>query len=1405
MSASRDEMPNAWQNVREDHKWAASPMYRGQASAKPSVSGVPLTVGVNQTTPFYLNMAYAVPAYECWGVPNILLVPPTIPVCYRRTIDGENSTELEKLKFDVLPSTLDGFMAVNSKGDGKYGFSWDAAFGGLRDADGDGLMSRGYGGPDINDSTWDTDGDGLSDGFELERRQAGVEFSPILPDTDNDGLTDRQEMEFGTLPTVADTDNDGLTDGEEVYHQKYIFDSQSGRAEPTSTWEGGWDVTITSTVRSPLTRRVSSDPTQRDADSDGVSDSAERALGRNPNVYTTNPVQVYVSTDDADGIVGPNQTFTYTTTVNADIDVAPGVLEYSLPSALGGGTPREALPFAGLTETVQRPLTVIAGATSGQIPITSTVRTRLPSTNAYADWEWNDPAPATINDVSNTRSIDATASRPDRQGNYLFNSLLSDSTDRRGTGDIRIDEIPSGANRTVESDAPFENGVPTYLRGNTSPSVACNDSGVCMTVWDQFDNCNTVTIGRQRTVSASNEGGGTKPEFVLFFVSDNNDRMPRDGGYEFVWWSERDQGNEPHDINYTRTFCGNGRLALYEVDSVANVYLLTPTEWDTQMQFAGEYVLGGSDKFTDAEKQFGATGIDDVRIKITVPSKYVDTLGAAMTDADGSVLRNQFALTSAPTFDTHDFRPQVATDGTNFLAVWDRETVTGTDCSFAIPPACFIRTRTDMVARLYNSSGYALGSEQIVDTLYDSTTYSLKHQPRANLDVAWVGNRYRLAWKRYERGEIVVRDLTPAGGGTLTVASVTGGHSGQASGSVNTNVEPSLAYDPVEDRTMLVYGRAGGGATGLLYTGTGAPQTFNYGSTGTRPRVAYHPLYRGWLIGYYFYEQERSRPPAIEYHALQGNGARLAVTGPDQLLIGPESRSYVIDTDSGSALACPSPRSYPVAQYNFEEMPGATTYADNTGRNNTATGGANTANPSPGAEGANGSIGAPLSDYALEFDGVNDYATMPRVVTDDFSVAFWVNTTQVAGGDTQWEDGAGIVSGDVTGDTDDWGITLSNGKVVFGTGSSGGSTTIRTENIADGRWHFVTATRKASILSLYVDGNVNPVAQAYSANTATLNAPTDLRLGSLRNDTNFFRGKLDYLNVFSVALAGDAARAIYDRSAQSQAYCVAAAPVPSAAKIAWTKLTMEQVDTRGAGPLVASAALTLTVDATAPTATLTLQDGAYVRGGGSNQTLIIGGTARDIGAGINKVEVSVNNGPWKRSDWTSELVIFVERDPTRHLHGARASHRPCRQCWSINDPNADRRCDRTYHHAYRASCGEHPPAHCVRAMVRSAAWHRQRSCGRVATGQRCRTNTECAHGQYAGGTWRGRRQRRANRHRQQRNLAAQLPVTHATPGPDRHLYGNVAGRRPGGQPLQQHDAQSATTGQHRTRRGDACQ
>ncbi|MHB1214298.1 MAG: S8 family serine peptidase [Thiobacillus sp.] len=58
----------------------------------------------------------------------------------------------------------------------------------------------------------DADGDGLNHDAE---RLYGT--SPVLADTDGDGLTDGQEVQlYGTSPTLADSDGDGLSDGQEV-------------------------------------------------------------------------------------------------------------------------------------------------------------------------------------------------------------------------------------------------------------------------------------------------------------------------------------------------------------------------------------------------------------------------------------------------------------------------------------------------------------------------------------------------------------------------------------------------------------------------------------------------------------------------------------------------------------------------------------------------------------------------------------------------------------------------------------------------------------------------------------------------------------------------------------------------------------------------------------------------------------------------------------------------------------------------------------------------------------------------------------------------------------------------------------------------------------------------------------
>ncbi len=287
------------------------------------------------------------PAYECW----LALV---VPVCYLREFKGDNHMPIDALYYDVLPPTLEGFLALGSKGDGGLGQAWDPRFPSLRDADGDGLLSTAYNGLDPNDSAADGDGDGLTDRFEVEQRAGGAVISPILRDTDADGLTDWQELQLGTDPGAADGDSDGLKDGEEVAHLK--FDPDTGL--PTTTWEGGWSVTINAAV--PFTVRVSSDPGNTDGDADGISDLSERqlaadpnpanrvdSLGRpyHPNLFNSPPLAVIVQTDDLDDIVAPGQSLRYTTTAIASTAMVPGVLNLNAPPFLGGPRNPTAVAF----------------------------------------------------------------------------------------------------------------------------------------------------------------------------------------------------------------------------------------------------------------------------------------------------------------------------------------------------------------------------------------------------------------------------------------------------------------------------------------------------------------------------------------------------------------------------------------------------------------------------------------------------------------------------------------------------------------------------------------------------------------------------------------------------------------------------------------------------------------------------------------------------------------------------------------------------------------------------------------------------------------------------------------------------------------------------------------------------
>lgn len=81
------------------------------------------------------------------------------------------------------------------------------------DPDGDGLTNleeQEYGTDPLNP---DSDGDSLSDSFEIN----SLGTNPLLKDTDGDGLSDDSELRLGTDPLNPDSDGDGIPDGDETY------------------------------------------------------------------------------------------------------------------------------------------------------------------------------------------------------------------------------------------------------------------------------------------------------------------------------------------------------------------------------------------------------------------------------------------------------------------------------------------------------------------------------------------------------------------------------------------------------------------------------------------------------------------------------------------------------------------------------------------------------------------------------------------------------------------------------------------------------------------------------------------------------------------------------------------------------------------------------------------------------------------------------------------------------------------------------------------------------------------------------------------------------------------------------------------------------------------------------------
>ncbi len=364
-NATRNNTPNGWTfaYLKSIHRTTIGlvtsisgsfPLYVGRPPAMTLTSApIPLTVGVNTTPPLYLNGSLSIPKWSCSG-----------EFCNSGThpVDINESINDDAIFFDVLPASLDEFHTM----------TWDGHLPVQLDRDGDGVLALSDGGLDPDDSTWDSDGDGLSDAFELDYQQQGLEngggaISLQSLDTDDDGLCDAQEIAIGTRPDLADSDQDGLSDADEFFHQD-LCDADGDN--DTTEYVGGWLFTYAEGE----TVLISSNPISPDDDADGMSDLTEKILHEldpvaypfHPNVFNLSPVGLALQTSDLDRVVLPGDTFLYTATVQNNLSnplYADGTLDITFPAALGGGSASHPFSvFQGETAPFPTPLTSSGGS-----------------------------------------------------------------------------------------------------------------------------------------------------------------------------------------------------------------------------------------------------------------------------------------------------------------------------------------------------------------------------------------------------------------------------------------------------------------------------------------------------------------------------------------------------------------------------------------------------------------------------------------------------------------------------------------------------------------------------------------------------------------------------------------------------------------------------------------------------------------------------------------------------------------------------------------------------------------------------------------------------------------------------------------------------------------------------------
>jgi hypothetical protein len=146
------------------------------------------------------------------------------------------------------------------------------------------------------------------------------------------------------------------------------------------------------------------------------------------------------------------------------------------------------------------------------------------------------------------------------------------------------------------------------------------------------------------------------------------------------------------------------------------------------------------------------------------------------------------------------------------------------------------------------------------------------------------------------------------------------------------------------------------------------------------------------------------------------------------------------------------------------------------------------------------------------------YMAFPRPVSGDFTITCVFESTQGLDTGTLYYQGAGLVNGEVSGVTDDFGTCLfANGSIAAGTGAPDVAVD-SAMGFNDGHPHIFTFTRQRSngLISLYVDG---VLAGTTNGGLETLTAPAQLVLGAQQTLGNYLTGDIAEVKIYNAVLS----------------------------------------------------------------------------------------------------------------------------------------------------------------------------------------------------------------------------------------------------------------------------------------------